>query len=167
EGSGNVGTLNAIQVTSSKTIGIIVLLIDILKGLIPVYFLLFVFHIDYSIVMPGTSCIVLGHNYPVWLGLKGGRGLATGTGIFILLNYFVLLGWCIAWLIVYGIKRNVLISNVIATILIPLYIFIISKVNLFIVDWDLSTFSFFYFSFFSILTTVIIISKHLEIFRKN
>jgi len=167
EGSGNIGTLNSIQVSSSKITGIIVLFIDILKGFLPLYFLLFIFHIDYRIVMAGSSFLILGHNYPVWLGFKGGRGLATGTGIFILLNYFVLTGWCIAWAVVFGIKRNVLIANAAATMSIPVYILIINMAGWLVVDLGISSFSIFYFSLFSVIITIIIITKHLEIFRKK
>jgi glycerol-3-phosphate acyltransferase PlsY len=117
--------------------------------------------------MAASTCIILGHNYPFWLGFKGGRGLATGTGIFLILNYYIVAAWCIVWVIGFAIKRNVLISNAIATFLIPFYIFLVIKFEWLIVTWGLSSFSIFYFSLFSILTTLIIISKHLEIFKKN
>jgi glycerol-3-phosphate acyltransferase PlsY len=167
EGSGNVGALNSGKVSKSKIIGVTVLLIDILKGLLPLYLLLFVLNFDYGAVMAGSSCIILGHNYPVWLGFKGGRGLATGTGIYLLLNFFVVVGWGIVWLVVFGIKRKVLISNTIASMLIPLYVFFINKIDTLVVSWNLSTFSIFYFTFFSVVTAIIIVSRHMEIFKKN
>ena len=167
EGSGNVGTLNSMQVSKSKLIGFIVLLIDMLKGMIPLYIMLFVIGIDYGLVMAGSSCIILGHNYPVWLGFKGGRGLAAGAGIFLLLNYFVVIGWGIVWVIAFAVKRKVLISNAVASLLIPLYIFIINKVDFIVVSWNLESFSIFYFSFFSVITAFIVFSRHMEIFKKN
>jgi glycerol-3-phosphate acyltransferase PlsY len=52
EGSGNVGTLNALQVSNSKRMGLIVLALDFLKGLIPVFLMLYVFHFElYFIVI--------------------------------------------------------------------------------------------------------------------
>jgi acyl phosphate:glycerol-3-phosphate acyltransferase len=167
EGSGNVGMLNSLQVTKSKSVGIFVLIVDILKGLLPVYFMLFVFRIDYKIAMAGSACLVLGHNYPVWLKFKGGRGLATGTGIFIGLNYFILLGWCIAWVISFALKRNVLISNTAATVLIPFYVFLVNIVSFLEISWGLNTYSLKYFTVFSIIITIIVLSKHTEIFKKN
>jgi len=167
EGSGNVGMLNSMQVTKSKSIGIFVLLIDILKGFVPMYLLLFVFNIEYSTIMAGSAFLILGHNYPVWLKFKGGRGLATGTGIFLVLNYFVLISWCIAWLITFALKRKVLVSNISATILIPFYVFLVNKISLLEVNWGLSTFSIKYFTIFSIIITIIIITKHTEIFKKD
>src|SRR4030095_10990384 len=167
EGSGNVGTLNSIKVTKSKTVGIIVLLIDLLKGMVPVIVMLFILNIDYGIVMAASTCIVLGHNFPFWLSLKGGRGLATSAGIFLILNYYVVAAWGVVWLISFAIKRNVLISNTTATVLIPLYIYLIVKLKWLVVTWGLSSFSIFYFSLFSIIITLIIFSKHLEIFKKN
>jgi len=167
EGSGNVGTLNSIQVTNSKLLGIFVLLIDILKGFVPVYLLLFVFKANYSLTMAGSAFLILGHNYPVWLKFKGGRGLATGTGIFLVVNYFVLIGWCMAWLISFVLKKKVMLSNTAATMLIPFYVFIVNKLSMFEVSWDLETFSLKYFTVFSVIITFIIITKHTEIFKKN
>jgi len=167
EGSGNVGMLNSMQVTNSKSVGVFVLLIDILKGFIPVYAMLFLLNIDYAPAMAGCAFIILGHNYPVWLKFKGGRGLATGTGIFVLVNYFVLAGWCIVWLISFALKKKVMLSNTAATILIPLYVFLVNKISWLEISWGLNTYSLKYFTIFSIIITVLVLSKHTEIFKKN
>lgn len=167
EGSGNVGTLNSLKVTKSKAVGIIVLLLDLLKGILPVVIMLFILEIDYGIAMAACACIILGHNYSFWLGFKGGRGLATGAGLYLILNYYIVALWGLVWLISYTIKKNVLISNTVATALIPLYIFLVVKFKWLIVTWNLSSFSIFYFSLFTIVITFIIMLKHIEIFKKN
>ena len=96
EGSGNVGTYNALQVSGSKAIGIIVL--------------------------------IIGHNFSIWLKFKGGRGLAAGAGIFAVLNFWILVSWCLVWVIFYLFKKNVLLSNFFATLFLPLFaIFIINR----------------------------------------
>jgi glycerol-3-phosphate acyltransferase PlsY len=127
EGSGNVGTLNALKVSGSKLIGIIVLLIDFLKGAIPVLLLVMVFDEDMTNVYISSIFIIIGHNFPVWLKFKGGRGLATGAGIFAVLNYWILISWCFVWIVFYIFKRNVLLSNFFATLFLPLVGILLNK----------------------------------------
>lgn len=167
EGSGNVGTLNSFTVSKSKFIGIAVLLIDILKGILPVYFMLFIIPHPYQSVMLGACALILGHNYPVWLKFKGGRGLATGAGIFMVINFYILVGWCIVWLLVFLVKRKVLIANTIATFLLPFYVLLINLFSFFAVNSNVQGFSLNYFTFYSIIITIIILSRHTEVFKKN
>jgi len=165
EGSGNVGTLNSLMVTGSKAIGGIVLILDLLKGLFPVYFMLFIMQTDYFAVMIGSCGIIMGHNYPVWLKFKGGRGLAPGAGIFLILNYFIIIGWLLTWLLVFLFKRKVLIANTAATFALPVYIVIINLLPALVVNESTRGFSLSYFTIFSIVITIIILSRHTEVFR--
>lgn len=167
EGSGNVGTLNSLMVTGSKAIGAIVLLLDLLKGLIPVYIMLFVMQTDYLAVMIGSCGIILGHNYPVWLKFKGGRGLAPGAGIFLILNYFIIVGWLLTWLLVFLFKKKVLIANTAATFALPVYIGVINLLPVLVVNESAAGFSLSYFTIFSIVITIIILSRHTEVFRRQ
>lgn len=165
EGSGNVGTFNAVHVTKSKSIGIIVLLIDLLKGIVPVYLMLFVFGLNYKIAVSASTFLILGHNYPVWLKFNGGRGLAPGAGIYLILNYYVLIGWCITWLVLYLIKKDVLAANAIATLGIFISIFLINKYSMFVLSYNISGFSLLYFTISSVVITFIVLSRHIEVFK--
>ena len=88
-GSGNIGATNAFRVLG-KGIGVAVLLVDVMKGLLPCLFLpalvAGVFPESQAPELPtlhmliGVSAI-LGHNYPCWLGFKGGKGIATTAGV--------------------------------------------------------------------------------------
>lgn len=171
EGSGNVGTYNAIVVSKSKSTGIIVLFIDLLKGFLPVFLMLFVFKFDYKIAAIASCFLIAGHNYPIWLKFKGGRGLAPGAGIFLVLNYFILSGWLIAWSVSMMIKKDVLIANSAATLSLFIYIFLINKFDFFVVSYNLSSFSLTFFTVSSLIITVIVLSRHLEVlksfFNKN
>lgn len=167
EGSGNVGTLNSFQVTKSKSIGILVLITDYLKGFLPIYFMLFVIRTDFSLIMLGSFALILGHNYPLWLKFKGGRGLATGAGIFTIINFYVVAGWCVIWCIVFLIKRKVLTANTVATVgLVPIIITVViaelQPVKNYVDDYS---YFYFYFTFFSLLISVLILSRHTEVFR--
>ena len=120
EGTGNVGAMNAFDVTGSKFSSISVFFLDFLKGLIPTLILLYVFKLNsYFIVVP-LVLVVIGHNFSVFIKFKGGRGLATATGIFLIINFWLIIYWCIFYLIVYKIKKNVHIATVCAVILLPI-----------------------------------------------
>lgn len=165
EGSGNVGTLNSFQVTNSKAVGISVLLFDIFKGVIPVYIMMFVMNISYPVAMLGASGLIIGHNYPVWLKFKGGRGLATGAGIFLVVNYFILLGWILVWLIVFVIKRKVLIANTAATFGLPLFVLLVNVFPWMVVNSGVQGFSLTWFTAFSIIISLVILLRHTEVFK--
>jgi len=165
EGSGNVGTLNSLMVTGSKAIGAIVLILDVLKGLVPVYIMLYLLQADYFAVMIGSCGLILGHNYPVWLRFKGGRGLAPGAGIFLILNYYIIIGWLLMWLLVFLFRKKVLIANTVATFALPVYIVLINLFPAFVVNEDVSGFSLSYFTIFSIVITIVILSRHTEVFK--
>jgi glycerol-3-phosphate acyltransferase PlsY len=165
EGSGNIGTLNSFTVSKSKTIGISVLLIDLFKGIIPVYLMLYVFNLGFPSAMIGACSLILGHNYPVWLKFKGGRGLATGAGIFIVINYFIIIGWVIVWFSVFAFKRKVLISNTIATFSLPLYVLLVNVVPFMLINNNVTGFSLKYFNIFSLIITAIILLRHTEVFK--
>lgn len=165
EGSGNIGTLNSFQVSGSKAVGIAVLFIDLFKGILPVYFMLYIMPHPYSSVMIGACALILGHNYPVWLKFKGGRGLATGAGIFLVINYFILIGWVIVWAVVFAFKRKVLIANTAATFSLPIYVLLVNVVPFMLINNTVNGFSLFYFNLFSLVITAIILSRHLEVFK--
>jgi acyl phosphate:glycerol-3-phosphate acyltransferase len=167
EGSGNVGTLNSFTVTKSKTVGITVLLLDILKGALPVYLMLFQFDFAYFAAMFGACGIILGHNFPVWLKFKGGRGLAPGAGIFLVTNYFIVIGWCIVWLLVFAIKKKVLISNTAATFSLPFLVLLVNVLPWMIIGQGIQGFTLTYFTVFSIIITLVILVRHKEVFSSN
>lgn len=116
EGSGNIGTRNAFEVTNSKKIGILVLILDLLKGMLPVIVLSELGSAEYIPVV--ITALIIGHCYPIWLRFHGGRGLAPSAGISLILQPFVL----VIWLQVYflssaaAVKRNIHLNATIATI---------------------------------------------------
>lgn len=119
EGSGNVGAMNSFDITNSKTSGILVFLLDSLKGLIPsAVFIYFLKMPLWMLVLPSVL-LVLGHNYSVFLRFKGGRGLATAFGASLLVNFWFGIIWGVLFFIGMKAKRNVHIANVFATIFTP------------------------------------------------
>ncbi len=130
-GSGNAGATNTIRVLGWKA-GVPVLIIDIFKGWIAVYianFLPFEFVgnqlIYFKMVLAASA--VLGHIFPIYIGFKGGKGVATLFGVGIAL--FPLASAIIAglFLIVLFISRIVSISSIIASIAFPIVVIFILK----------------------------------------
>lgn len=166
EGSGNVGTLNALKVSGSKAIGIVVLLIDFLKGAIPVLLLVMVFDEDMTNVYISSIFLIIGHNFPIWLKFKGGRGLAASAGIFAVLNYWVLISWCIVWVIFYIFKRNVLHSNFFATLFLPLFAIFINKYSVHTTIKFLNPSDNNLLVVFVICISLLVLFKHVEVLSK-
>ncbi len=83
-GSGNIGATNVAR-TLGKKIGIIVLILDALKGAIPVAALFSLnYHEQEAYLLTATGIAAIsGHCFPVWLRFKGGKGVATSLGVFL------------------------------------------------------------------------------------
>ena len=116
-GSGNVGAMNSFETSGSSIIGILVFLIDALKGLISVYVCLLIFPAQFIYPAVALFFAVFGHCFNPWLRFKGGRGLATATGGTVLLSPLIPALWCILWVLVYLFKRDILFANITAIIL--------------------------------------------------
>lgn len=125
-GSGNVGASNAMRILG-KTWFVIVLLVDAIKGLIPVYLILNVLlpenpHVGRFALVGALFCMI-GHIYPVWIGFKGGKGVATGLGVMsALLPYSVLCAFFV-FLITVTASRMISLGSVLAAGLLPAFFF--------------------------------------------
>lgn len=124
-GSGNVGATNVFRVLG-KGPGIIVLLLDIVKGLIVVVFVsqLFGLTSNYNLIVLALS-VVAGHNWTIFLKFKGGKGIATSLGVLIGLTIKivsirpVLMATLVVWLVCFLISGIVSLSSMIAAIVLP------------------------------------------------
>jgi len=79
EGSGNIGATNVLR-TCGWAFGVPAFLMDFLKGYGPALLAIHVFEAEPLVVVAAAICAVLGHNFPVWLGFRGGKGVATSAG---------------------------------------------------------------------------------------
>lgn len=116
-GTGNVGAMNSYEVTNSKSIGILVLFLDFIKAVIPV--LIILLFLESSFLMASISVLfaIFSHCFNPWLEFKGGRGLATAAGGSAIIFPFLLIAWILFWVLVYLIKKDIHIANILATIL--------------------------------------------------
>jgi len=95
-GSGNIGATNVLR-TGNKKLAAAVLVLDALKGFAPV--MIAAIYGPFAAVAAALGA-VLGHLFPVWLGFKGGKGVATTIGVMWGLSWPVGAITCAAWLIV-------------------------------------------------------------------
>ncbi|UCB44218.1 MAG: glycerol-3-phosphate acyltransferase [Dehalococcoidales bacterium] len=117
-GDGNVGARNAYHQLGSK-VGIVIFFIDITKGVLPVLLVRAVGLPDVVFLVTGMATVI-GHNWPVFLGLRGGRGESTTIGVLLALvtqPMLILAGPALATLL---IKRNVIIASCVLFIPLPL-----------------------------------------------
>ena len=123
EGSGNVGAYNSLEVTKSKFIGISVFLLDFIKGITAVLIPILIFPNDFIYPALALLFAVFSHCYNPWLQFKGGRGLATAAGGAIIIFPFLLVIWCVLWVIFYIMRKDIILANFIATVFSLLVVF--------------------------------------------
>ncbi len=122
QGSGNIGATNVFR-TGGKKLGIITLTGDVLKGLIPVALAKGYVASSFWIGAIALAAF-LGHLYPIFLKLKGGKGIATGLGVFLALSPFpALLSLGVFAAVVYK-WRFVSLGSLTATAAFPLFLFL-------------------------------------------
>ena len=124
QGSGNVGALNTWESTGSTSLASGVLIIDLLKGLCAVFITNQWIDGSYWILGLSGMSAVLGHNYSVWIGFGGGRGLATAAGALLPLSWSLLALWGVLWLASKKLFRDIHLANSIALILAPIIVWI-------------------------------------------
>ncbi len=118
-GTGNVGAMNAFDVTNSKLLGFGVLGFDLLKGMAAVELSSYFFGHSFWIMGVGGLASIVGHNFSPWLRFKGGRGLATAAGVMLILGWIIVALWCTLWALTYAYAKSVHLSNISASILTP------------------------------------------------
>ena len=116
-GTGNVGAMNSYEVTNSKSIGLLVLFLDFIKAVIPVLIILLFLKSLFLIASISVLFAIFSHCFNPWLGFKGGRGLATAAGGSAIIFPFLLIAWILFWVLVFLIKKDIHIANILATIL--------------------------------------------------
>ena len=147
-GSGNIGATNVLR-TGNKLLAIIVLSLDILKGLIP-YLIIHIYFNELSLLNKIFLChfAVIGHIYPIWLKFKGGKGVATYIGFLFGLNPYIAISFLLIWLVVAYMSKYSSLGSLVGIFVAPAY-FIFINFN-------------FNISIFFIYLSFVIVIKHKE-----
>jgi acyl phosphate:glycerol-3-phosphate acyltransferase len=116
-GSGNVGATNVLR-SAGPALAIGVLLLDAAKGAIAVWLARRAGLSEPFVALAGITAI-LGHIFPMWLGFRGGKGVATACGVFGLLTPRAWLAAAIALILVTWITRYVSFGAIVGTLVLP------------------------------------------------
>ena len=117
-GSGNIGATNVLR-TGSKKLAAATLLLDAAKGYFAVLVPYFFFGPDVAFFT--ALAVVLGHLFPIWLGFRGGKGVATTLGVLLGLAWPLGLAALATWILVAVIFRYSSLSALFAVALAPAY----------------------------------------------
>lgn len=116
-GSKNIGTTNVFRTVGSKT-AVLVLIADAFKGILAVGIMSYFFHNPLLDVVTALGAL-LGHNYSLFLGFKGGKGVATALGLLIFMMPKVAVASFGIWLVCVLLTRYVSLGSIMAAIFTP------------------------------------------------
>lgn len=123
EGSGNIGATNVARVAGPLA-GILTLLLDAGKGALAVLLAVRLANSSALWMMIAGFCALLGHCFPIWLGFRGGKGVATAAGVFLVLCPPACLGAAILFVLVVAYWRFVSLGSISAAAAMPLLIYL-------------------------------------------
>lgn len=143
-GSRNIGATNAWR-TLGKFPGFLIFVADLCKGMFGVYLGMMLADTAIAMILGGIMAIV-GHSASIFLKLKGGKGVATGLGVLVMLMPSVSAIVFVAWLIIVLISKYVSLGSIIAAALVPILALIMGKPYEFVI--------------FGVLAAVFVIYRH-------
>jgi acyl phosphate:glycerol-3-phosphate acyltransferase len=125
QGSGNIGATNVIR-SGGKGLGAVTFLLDAAKGYVAVLLAWQVgLHVHQTqfqtqnLAATAAVCALVGHVYPLWLSFKGGKGVATGFGVFLGITATAALVALAAFILIFALSRYVSLASIIAAIAFP------------------------------------------------
>lgn len=124
QGSGNIGATNVAR-TAGIAAGSLTLLLDAGKGYLAVWLAGRWSGGSIRWMMLAAVFAILGHIFPVWLGFRGGKGVATGLGLFLPICAKAVAAGIILWLLVVWFWRYVSLGSVVAAAALPILIYLL------------------------------------------
>jgi glycerol-3-phosphate acyltransferase PlsY len=121
-GSGNIGATNVMR-SAGKVLGILTLIGDVLKGFVPTWIAIQLGMPAFIIALVGLA-VFSGHLFPVFLKFKGGKGVATGAGVYLAISPPVILISFVIFIIVFLIWKYVSLGSLVGTGIIPFSFFL-------------------------------------------
>ena len=121
-GSGGTGATNVSR-RAGKGAGVLTLMLDALKGAAAVLIAQTLSGNGW-VVTAAAIAVIVGHIFPVWLGFRGGKGVATGAGVFLMLMPVALLCAGVIFLAIVLFTRYVSLGSMIAAATIPLFVWL-------------------------------------------
>lgn len=125
-GSGNIGATNVLR-TGRKGLAAATLLLDALKGTVAA---LVAYSWGLEAAMAAGLGAFLGHLFPVWLGFKGGKGVATYLGVLAGLAWKGALAFAVVWLVIALVTRYSSLAALLASVAVPLVVWFLGQPEL-------------------------------------
>lgn len=124
-GSGNIGATNVLR-TGKKSLALTTLILDLLKGLIAVSIA--------ETLLPNAApfaaiIVVLGHNFPIWLKFKGGKGVATTLGAIAAMSFPIAALLLLTWVVVFFLSRISSLAALSSALLSPFLAFFLTSLE--------------------------------------
>jgi len=119
-GSGGIGATNVTR-RAGRTAGLITYVFDVAKGLAAVILMRLVAGDDYVWIGAAAVAAICGHIFPVFLGFRGGKGVATGVGVYLALAPYSVLTTLVLWALIVYFTRYVSLGSIIATAAVPFW----------------------------------------------
>ncbi|SFS20764.1 acyl-phosphate glycerol-3-phosphate acyltransferase [Granulicella pectinivorans] len=118
-GSGNIGATNVAR-SGAKGLGIATLLLDLGKAYVAVKIAQHIAPGNWDLATMAAVAAILGHIFPIWLGFRGGKGVASALGVFLALSPMTALCILVIFLAVVRLTRIVSLASIVAAAAIPL-----------------------------------------------
>jgi glycerol-3-phosphate acyltransferase PlsY len=131
KGSGNIGATNVNRLLGKK-LGILTLALDVCKGILPMVIAATVIGESAGKEVYISSCgilAVIGHMFPVYLRFKGGKGVATGLGVFLYLSPVMIAVSLVVFIVTVALTGFVSAGSLLASALAPLWLFLLGASN--------------------------------------
>jgi glycerol-3-phosphate acyltransferase PlsY len=130
-GSGNIGATNVLR-TGRKGLALATLLGDVLKGTAAVALVYLYYGREYDyfareLALPAALGAFLGHLFPVWVGFKGGKGVATYLGILVALAWPAAIAFIVIWLVIAALTRYSSLSALAASAAAPFSVWMLGE----------------------------------------
>jgi glycerol-3-phosphate acyltransferase PlsY len=122
-GSGGTGATNVSR-KAGKLAGVVTLLLDALKGAVAVLLARWLLTDDFEVnwwVACAAVLAVVGHCFPVWLGFRGGKGVATGVGVFLSLYPLAVACAAVVFVLAFVLTRYVSLGSILGSAALPLF----------------------------------------------
>ena len=123
-GSGNIGATNVARVSGTFS-GLLTLALDAAKGYFAVWLAAAATDGNIRWMMAAALLALIGHLFPVWLGFRGGRGVATGAGVFLPFCWQAVVGAAVVFLIVVAFWRYVSLGSIAAAASLPMLVYLL------------------------------------------
>ena len=119
-GSGNIGATNVAR-SGARGLGVATLLLDLLKGFAAVALAQYLAPGNHDLAVAAAVAAILGHVYPVWLGFRGGKGVASALGVMLALDWRAALCVLGVFLVVVVLTRYVSLGSILGAATYPLF----------------------------------------------